>query len=300
MPSFEARFSAAPRPPVDLSRRGRRRRGLGCAALLLLPWLLVPLMFESILRTMLYPAPPVAVPAPPTGLREHALPAADGTALVAWAGPAAEPAAGRPAVLLFHGNGENLATMERSGLFARLDRVGVAYLAVDYPGYGRSGGTPGEESLVAGAEAGLDRLRRLHPDRPAVVLGWSLGAAVAVQLAAHRPEEVDGLVLLSPWSRLSEVAAVHFPAPLAAPLVGNRYDSLAAVSRVRAPALVIHGERDRIIPFAQGEAVATALAARSGVDTRWVPVAPAGHNDLLAEELPWREMAAFFDRLAGD
>lgn len=265
------------------------------------------LMFDSVLRSMIYPAPPVPVPEPPPGLTEVTLESADGTSLVAWAGPGADdpaavPSPDRPAVLLFHGNGENLATMERSGLFARLEELDVTYLAVDYPGYGRSGGEPGEESLVAGAEAALARLREMHPDRPLVILGWSLGAAVAMQLAARDGAAADpplaGLILLSPWSRLADTAASHFPGPLVRPLLGGRYDSVAVAAETSAPALLVHGARDRIIPVEQGRELAGAMEARPQGQARWVEVPGAGHNDLLAHEEPWREMAAFLDRIA--
>jgi len=291
-------------PPFRLSRRRTRLRHYSAAAAVaVVALLLAGLMFDPLLRSMLYPAPPVPVPEPPPGLAEVAVESADGTTLVAWAGPAdggpsPRPAPGRPAVLLFHGNGENLATMERSGLFARLDRLDVAYLAVDYPGYGRSGGEPSEASLVAGAEAALVRLREMHPDRPVVVLGWSLGAAVAMQLAARTGEPLAGLILLSPWSRLADTAAAHFPAFLVRPAVGGRYDSVAAASRTAAPALLVHGARDRIIPVEQGRELAEAMAARPGADSRWVEVPGAGHNDLLGQEEPWREMAVFLDHAA--
>lgn len=275
----------------------RRRRWTWIAVLVVGLPLLAYAMFEPLLDSMLYPAPSLAVPEAPPGLTEVTLEPEPGLVLVAWAG-GADASPGRPAVLFFHGNGENLETMRRAGLYERLDRLDVAWLAVDYPGYGRSGGKPSEEGLVAGAEAGLDRLRELHPDRPLVVVGWSLGAAVAVQLAARRPGAFDGVALLSPWSRLADTAAAHFPDFLARPLVGNRYDSLAAAPRVAAPVLVMHGESDGIIPAVQGERLAAALAEREGFETRWVPVPGAGHNDLLGRGVVWEELGRLFDAAA--
>ena len=76
--------------------------------------------------------------------------------------------------------------MRLSGLYEELDRLGIAWLAVDYPGYGRSGGSPSEAALIEAAAGGFDELGRRFPGRPRVVCGWSLGAAVAVQLAADR------------------------------------------------------------------------------------------------------------------
>ena len=94
---------------------------------------------------------------------------------------------------------------------------------------------------------------------------------------------------MSPWTSLPELAGALFPIPGIGHVVGERYDSLAAAPSLRMPALVVHGERDRIIPIGQGERVARALAG----PVRWVRVADAGHNDLLARPEVWRELSAF-------
>ena len=269
---------------------GRRAALVGmvvCLALLL-P-LLFPPMFDPLLRQMLYPAPPLAVGAPPPGVEEVALAAAGGETAVAWAGGGAAPA-GRPLVIFFHGNGENLETMRRAGLFEELARLGVAWLAVDYPGYGRSGGVASEESLGAAADAALAWAGEEHPGRPVVACGWSLGAAVSSQLALRHPRQVAGIALLAPWTKLADVAALHFPAVIVRAALRGHYDTLEALRHADLPALVVHGARDRIIPVEQGERVAAALGPRA----RWVRVDEAGHNDLLTFPIVWQELERFF------
>ncbi|HUO86980.1 MAG TPA: alpha/beta fold hydrolase [Thermoanaerobaculia bacterium] len=258
------------------------------AAIVLVAFFAPPPMFDPLLHRLLYPAPPLAVGEPPPGLTEVVLDAGAGR-VVAWAGGHGA-SAGRPTVLFFHGNGENLETMKRAGLFDDLERLGVAYLAIDYPGYGRSGGAANEKTLAAAAEAALDWARQAHPRRPVVAAGWSLGAAVAVELLARHPEEVAGAALLSPWTRLADVAAIHFPAPLVRPYLAGRYDTLAVAPEIERPVLVIHGGADRIIPAEQGERVAAAFSG----PVRWRRIERADHNDLLLFPEVWQELSGFF------
>ncbi|MFP5287266.1 MAG: alpha/beta hydrolase [Thermoanaerobaculia bacterium] len=246
------------------------------------------LMFDSFARQMLYPAPPVPVPSPPPPpLEEVWLDAKTGDRILGWtsARPAPE---GAPVVLFFHGNGENLETLRYAGLLEDLEALGVAFLAVDYPGYGRSSGDPSEEGLLATGEAAVAWARERHPGRPVVSCGWSLGAAVAIAMAARHPEEVAGLIALSPWTTLEEAARLIFPGFAVKALLRERYDSLAAARRIHVPALVIHGELDEMIPASHGKQIAEALATG-----RWVSVPRTGHNDLMGQPVVWEEIRRF-------
>ena len=245
------------------------------------------------MRSLIYPAPPVAVGAPPADFEEVTLELDDGVRVVAWH---RQPAAGssHPAMVFFHGNGENLETMTAAGLYARLRQLEAPLLVVDYPGYGRSGGRPDETALKRAADrAGVWMLQR-YPERGLVPCGWSLGAALALHVAAESRIGVAGVVAISPWTRLADVANLHFPAFLVDLGLREDYDSLTLARRIEAPALVVHGARDGIIPAAQGERIAAALR-----QSRWVPLAEAGHNDLLAVPRVWQEIERFLDTLVG-
>lgn len=269
-----------------MEKRSLRRSAL------LVPLLVCGLLWGCNLRQMIYPAPRLRVPSPPPApLEELSWELADGTRIVGWAG-GASAAAGAPAVVFFHGNGENLETMRMSGLYEDLDGLDIGWLAVDYPGYGRSGGSPSEATLVEAAEGAFAELGRRFPGRPRVVCGWSLGAAVAVQLAADRVTEgageLDGLMLLSAWTDLPSLAGEHFPRWMVSMLLSERYDSLARAPELTLPTLVVHGSADRIIPVQHGQRLSRALA-----DARYLEVPGAGHNDLLAHAETWQAMEEY-------
>lgn len=252
------------------------------------------LMIESFARQMLYPAPPVTVPSPPPApLEEVWLDLATGERVAAWAHNSPTLPDDAPVVLFFHGNGENLETLRWSRLFDQLDGLGIAVLAPDFPGYGRSSGVPSEKGLLATGDAAVAWARKTHPGRPLVVCGWSLGAALAIATADRHPEEVRGLIALSAWTTLAEVAVKLFPEFAVKMMLRERYDSRAAARRIRVPALVVHGEHDDLIPIAQGKEIASVL----GGPTRWVEVGGAAHNDLLAHREVWDEMKRFLSAL---
>lgn len=239
------------------------------------------------MRQMIYPAPGVAVGAPPTGVEEVALRTPEGATIVAWHWPGEQRDGGDPVLLFLHGNGENLETMRSSGSLAGLTGFGSPFLVIDYPGYGRSTGVPTEETVKAAAEGALAWVLDQYPERPQVVVGWSLGAAVAIHLAAGH-EAIDGLIALSPWTSLSDVAAIHFPAWLTGLLLRESYDSVSLAGQIRCPSLLIHGARDRIIPVNQGRRLQAALPS-----VEMVEIEAAGHNDLLADPDVWERMARF-------
>ncbi|HEV8241169.1 MAG TPA: alpha/beta fold hydrolase [Thermoanaerobaculia bacterium] len=246
-------------------------------------------MMDSVVRQMLYPAPPVRVASPPPAPLVEVPLEANGRAVSAWYRPPTGESATAPVVLMLHGNGENLETMRQSGLFADFAAAGAGVLAIDYPGYGRSPGTPSESANLAAAEAAWSWLLRNANGHPPVLAGWSLGAAVAAQLAARHQDEPAGVMLLSSWDRLDAVARLHFPGWMVGALLSERYDSAEAAKTITAPVLLIHGDHDTIIPIALGRSLYAALPA----EKQWIEIRGAGHNDLLARPEAWHAINSF-------
>jgi len=191
------------------------------------------------------------------------------------------------AVVFTHGNAEDIGLLD--DFMARYVQLGVTVLALEYPGYGLSSGTPSEAGAYASADAGLAHLSALgYPPGQVVLHGRSLGGAVAVELAARHA--VGGVILESTFTSAFQVML-----PFAG-LPGDRFTSLEKTSRMSCPALVIHGTRDEVVPFSHGERLYAALPSAR---TRAWWVEGAGHNDLLwvAGERYWEELAAFLGTL---
>jgi pimeloyl-ACP methyl ester carboxylesterase len=122
----------------------------------------------------------------------------------------------------------------------------------DYRGYGRSEGAPSEAGLVHDARAAREALLRegVAPEHVAY-LGRSLGAAVTVELALAHPARA--VVLESPFASVRAMANAVVPG--AGYLFRTRWDSCARIPALTSPLLVLHGDRDEVIPYAQGQAV---------------------------------------------
>ncbi len=273
-----------------------RTRSFVLLAALLLLAALAPLLQHRMFQSLLYPIPAWPVPDPPPEplvAVELALPGGESALAWSFEAPPAAPGKAGIALVVLHGNGENLGTFAAAGMPRELAALGVSFLALDYPGYGLSRGKPSEAGNAAAARAALAWLAQHQPASKRVLWGWSLGAGVAVQAAAADPGALDGLVLLSPWTRLEDVAALHFPRWLVRLGLEETYDSLAVAAQLAMPALVVHGEHDEIIPAGQGHSLAAALP-----NARFVLVPNAGHNDLFARPEPWRESLAFLAALA--
>jgi fermentation-respiration switch protein FrsA (DUF1100 family) len=200
-------------------------------------------------RFIYYPARTLGADPSAVGLafRDVAFTAADGVALHGWLIPGREPTT----LLYSHGNAGNIA--DRLAI-ARLlaQELGVGLFMYDYRGYGRSQGAPSEAGLVRDAVAARGALLREGvPAERLVYYGRSLGAAVTVDLAlAHPPRAV---VLEAPFASVRAMAETVLPG--AGYLFRTRWDSLAKVRHLRAPLLVLHGDADEVVPWAQGRAV---------------------------------------------
>ena len=210
----------------------------------------------------------------------------DGERLHGWWIARRAPALGH--VLLCHGNAGNIG--DRVPHAEILTAVGFDVLLFDPRGYGSSSGRPSEEGTYRDARAALAWLLSRPPVDPARVLylGESLGGAVALELAlAHPPA---GLVMLSAFTSVRDMARRHYPA-IPAAAVPDAYPSLRRIGGLRAPLLVLHGEDDMIVPVEHRRALFDAAPDPK----RLRIVRGVGHNDMVSAAGPLiaREIASW-------
>lgn len=213
------------------------------------------------------------------------IPTADGERLHAWSLPADSL---RAHIIYFHGNGGNLSVW--APILVRLQHRGYSVLAVDFRGYGLSTGRPSERGLYRDVDAVLDHVWRDRDRRaPIVYWGRSLGAAMAAYAASVRPP--DRVILESGFPDVRTVVRSSPLLALLTPFSSYRFPTAELMRGVRAPVLVMHGDRDRVIPFALGRALFESL----GGPKRFVTIPGGDHNDVtpLDADAYWSAVDAF-------
>jgi fermentation-respiration switch protein FrsA (DUF1100 family) len=197
-----------------------------------------------------------------------------------------EPA--RATAIVFHGNAGHAG--HREFYATVLTRLGLRVILAEYPGYGPRDGSLGEKSLVADAEETIALAHRLH-GAPVLLIGESLGSGVAAAAGARQRDKTAGMLLITPWDRLENVAAFHYPWLPVKWLLQDHYDSASHLTSYGKPVLVVIAERDSIVPPRFGTALYDALPEPKKLTV----VKAAGHNDWAAQvgEDWWRDAVTF-------
>jgi fermentation-respiration switch protein FrsA (DUF1100 family) len=254
---------------------------MGSNAVMALIWLLIvavcgyvalTILLYFAQRSMMYFPETIHTTPAQAGLpnaEEVTLKTADGENVIAWHVP---PRKDKPVIVYFHGNGG--ALRYRVPRFLQLIADGIGLVALEYRGYGGSSGRPSEAGLNADAEAAYAFAAERYPAKQLVLWGESLGSGVAVALAAQKP--VGRVILEAPFTSAVDVASSHYwfiPVRL---LMKDQYRSDQRIGKVSAPVMILHGVKDRVVPFAQGER----LFELAHQPKRIVRFLDAGHEDL--------------------
>ncbi len=195
--------------------------------------------------------------------------------------PENTPPAARGTVIVFHGN--TLAAGDRHYYVPPLTRRGFRTILAEYPGYGARGGRPGEAALV---DDGRTIVRRAlgQYGRPVYLWGESLGCGVACAVAAEQGLAVDGIVLLTPWSTLPDMAQARYWFLPARWMVRDRFDNIRNLQAYGGPVAILMAGRDAVIPNRLTQSLYRSLATGKRIWT----FEGAGHNSWPADpDLAW-------------
>ncbi|MGH7830190.1 MAG: alpha/beta hydrolase, partial [Candidatus Binatia bacterium] len=195
-----------------------------------------------------------------------------------------------------HGNAGNIGhRVENIKLLH--EKVKINVFIFDYRGYGRSEGRVSEEGTYLDSRAALTYLHSRNDVDPKqiVFFGRSLGAAVAAELAIR--EECSALILETPFASIREMARVAFPLLPIGGLLRIRYDIVDKVKKIKVPILVLHGDRDDIVPYEQGKKVFEAAPEPKEFYT----IRGARHNDtyVVGGDPYFAALKNFIERTAG-
>jgi pimeloyl-ACP methyl ester carboxylesterase len=188
---------------------------------------------------------------------------------------ATQPAvAGAPTILFFYGNA--MCLYDTLDQFQEFRRLGANVMIVEYPGYGMSGGKASERSLYAAADAAFENLAN-RPEidgKKIIAAGWSLGAAIAINVAAHHA--VAGLATFSAFTSMPDMAHNLVPWLPTSLLLRSRFDNETKIKSIACPIFIAHGKHDSIVPFSMSRRL---IAAAKGSVTN-VEV-DSDHNDIF-------------------
>ncbi len=196
----------------------------------------------------------------------------DGARIHGWY--VAPQEANGPVLLWAHGNAGNLSHRAENIAFIQKE-LGAGVFLFDYRGYGKSEGRPSEEGLYADGRAAYAWLTGRMPHERVFLFGRSIGAAVVVRLAVEG-KRARGLILESPFENIIAMGKKLFPFLPVGWFISQKFDNASMIPEVEMPLLILHGDRDGIVPHAQGKRLYEAARAPH---KRFFTIRGAGHND---------------------
>lgn len=233
----------------------------------------------EVLMFLFHPRSGYGVPSSVPTARDVLIPVAPGVAIGARLYIVAPTAVN---LLFFHGNGEIVDDYDDLGEV--YNQIGINFLAVDYRGYGQSTGSPTSSALLQDSHAIFtfvtDWLQRNGCSGPLGIMGRSLGSAAALELASHYPGRIAGIVIESGFAYTGPLfRLIGIDVDKLGFTEAQGFHNLEKIKKFAGPTLIIHAERDHIIPFSDGQ---TLYAASPAADKTFLKIPHANHNNILA------------------
>ncbi len=183
-------------------------------------------------------------------------------------------------IIVFHGNA-GTAT-DRTYYLSALEKQGYRVILAEYPGYAARKGSPSEQTLIAD---GIQTAQQALNDfgEPVFLWGESLGSGVACGVVQSRQIPVKGIILVTPFNNMADVAQHHYWFFLAKWLIRDKFDNIKNLQNYSGNTAVLLAEQDEVIPTKHSLKLYESVHRRKKLWTF-----KAGHNTLpLNPELPW-------------
>ena len=153
-------------------------------------------------------------------------------------------------LLIFHGNAGDLSN--RIYKLNELNKLDINILLISWRGFSGNKGSPSEKNLYKDAEASIKWLNKKNVKNNQIILyGESLGTGVAVEMA--KKNHFNSIILESPFTSIENSAKIYYPYLPVKFLLKDRYDSISKIKMINSPILIMHGEKDDVIPFSMGK-----------------------------------------------
>ncbi|MDG1975329.1 MAG: alpha/beta hydrolase [Akkermansiaceae bacterium] len=181
-----------------------------------------------------------------------------------------KPGPEMPTILWSHGNAQNLNSLKPALESFHIRGFGV--ISYDYPGYGESGGKPTEKGCYEAIEETYRYLiedQGVAPDH-IILVGQSVGSGPTCWLASQKNH--NSIVLISPFLSAYQTVT-HIPI-----FPGDRFPNYRHLKKVDSPLVVIHGEKDQVVPFSNGKRL---FELSPATNKKLIPIPNAGHNDIF-------------------
>ena len=142
-------------------------------------------------------------------------------------------------ILFFHGNAGNLD---------------INFLIISWRGYSLSDGKPTEYGLYEDAKTSVNfLLNKGVLEQDIILYGESLGTAVAVEIGQNK--DFAGIILEAPFTSMIDLGQKYYPFFPVRFLLKDKYESKNKIKNLKSPVLVLHGKKDKIVPFYMGEKI---------------------------------------------
>jgi len=176
-------------------------------------------------------------------------------------------------VIYFHGNAGNI--YHRIPSLLRLRQFGLNVVGVSYRGYGKSEGEPSEDGIYLDGKAVFNYVSNKlgFEHKNIIVIGRSIGTTVAINTTQNK--DIGGLILVAPLTSGKAHANAGSLSSVSS-LAGNSFDNINKIKNIKTPIMVIHGTKDRVIPYSMGKEIFDAANS----EKKLVTINGAGHNDL--------------------